>query len=542
MSDRAVSFILKTLFILTLSVLTLSAHAELPVARGSATDKGASTVEPEPEWLYTLKPGESFAKAANKLLNNHHNPRQLLQYNAIDRTRALTEGDSIRVPLAWLKQEPSPARATSVSGNVQLISSGGRGKRPLTNDALIRVGDEVISAEGSALITLADGSEVRLSPNSRLIFNRLTQFGKTGMADTRLRLNRGGVRTRVKPVTKGDTRFEIETPSAVAAVRGTAFALQTGGAATHLQVTEGTVEFGIPGKLHRVPAGYSATISGNRPNIQRMPAAPVITRLPTPLTQLPAEVTWEAGSTTHYRLDIFEAESGHWVENRKVAGNQFKISRLDNGRYEMQLAALDPQGAAGMPAVRLFEVDLQAYAANLVSPDEGDSTNDDMPEFRWSLNGSNELARIEIAEDKAFNNLVATSEWAPETTALPSRPLKAGEYYWRVVTEAGGNSVAASPSRKLTVNGTLPPVRIISVNYIDSQVRVFWESLAEASKYRVQLADSADFNNVIKEATLKETTAALRLVPGRRYFIRLKALTDGPLHSQWGPGRELYLE
>ena len=103
----------------------------------------------------------------------------------------LGEGDRIRIPLSWLKRQPNPARVTSVSGGVQLISGINGRKKPLTKDALIRVGDEVLSGRGAATITLADGSEVRLSPDSRLIFNRLTQYGKSGMVDTRLRLNRG---------------------------------------------------------------------------------------------------------------------------------------------------------------------------------------------------------------------------------------------------------------------------------------------------------------------------------------------------------------
>lgn len=165
-----------------------------------------------------------------------------------------------------------------------------------------------------------------------------------------------------------------------------------------------------------------------------------------------------------------------------------------------------------------------------------------MPEFRWQLNGDNEVARVEVAEDRDFRNVIATSEWAPETAALPSRPLGPGKYYWRVVTEAGGNSVATTEPRELVVNGSLPPVRIISVNYIDSQVRVFWEKVDTATDYRLQLSEEPGFNNIIKEATLSDTTAALRLIPGRRYFVRLKALSDGPLQSRWGPGRELYLE
>src|SRR5690554_258208 len=545
MTEPSLSSITKAFLMLMLLALGMPAGAELSITRGSATTVASSTRETVPEWIYTLKRGESFAEVASDLLVTQHSPAQLLRYNAIANAAILGEGDRIRIPLSWLKRQPNPARVTSVSGSVQLISGIDGRKRTLTEEALIRVGDEVLSAAGAATITLADGSEVRLSPNSRLIFNRLTQYGKSGMVDTRLRLDRGEVHTRVKPVIEGGARFEIETPSAVAAVRGTAFSLHAGPEGTHLQVTEGVVDFGSPKQIQRIPAGYSATVAsnnGNKLSIRKMPPAPELNPLPPVLSQLPAELTWTSSPASTYRLDIFETESGRWIESREVSGNRFDISRLDNGQYEIHLAAFDQQGMTGMPGILPIEVDLQARTAKLLAPENGGSVNDDMPEFRWELKGENEVARVEIAEDEAFRDLVATSEWAPGTTALPSRPLSPGQYYWRVVTEAGGNSVATTQPRKLVVNGTLPPVRIISINYIDSQVRVFWEKVDTAANYRMQLSEDPSFNDIIKEATLPDTTAALRLIPGRRYFVRLKALSDDPLESRWGPGRELYLE
>lgn len=548
MTEHRMPALIKAVLLLALLALGTPVCADLPITRGSAPTLTSVASNAAPEWIYTLTPGESFPEVANDLLLKSYSSSQLLQYNAIENPATLGEGDRIRIPLSWLKRQPNPARAASVSGNVQLISGIDGRKRPLTNGTLIRVSDEVFSGAGAATIVLADGSEVRLSPNSRLIFNRLTQYGKTGMVDTRLRLNRGEVHTRVKPVIEGGARFEIETPSAVAAVRGTAFSLQTGQEGTRLQVTEGVVDFGAPNQTQRIPAGYSATVASNssggnnKLSIRRMPPAPDINPLPPILTRLPAEMTWQQSTATDYRLDIFETDSGRWVESREVKGSRFDISRLDNGQYEVHLAALDPQGTAGMPGILPIEVDLKARTASLLTPENDGSVNDDMPEFRWTLNGENEVARVEIAEDDAFGNLVATSEWAPETTALPSRPLSPGQYYWRVVTEAGGNSVATTQPRKLIVNGTLPPVRIISINYVDSQVRVFWQKVDTAANYRMQLAEEPGFNNIIKEATLPDTTAALRLIPGRRYFVRLKALSDGPLQSRWGPGRELYLE
>jgi len=529
---------------LALAVVPGFAVAEWTVAQGSAPAPSYSA-ETMPEWIYTLQKNDSLASISESFLQNPRDSYRLLAHNGLSANTSLKAGQSLRIPIAWLKRQPEPARVSSLSGNVQHISGSDGRKTALTEQSLIRVGDELLLGAGSATLTLADGSELRVSPNSRLMFNRLTQYGKTGMVDTRLRLHKGEVHSRVKPLRENGSRFEITTPSAVAAVRGTAFTLQANANGTSIQVQQGAVDFGRPGKSQRIPAGYGASVAttgSDRLRIRQLPPAPEITPVEPVVSQLPLELSWQTTPAPAHRIDIFETSSGGWVQSRSVTSSQFPIDQLDNGQYEVHVAALDRRGIAGLPSVIPIEVELQAKTPTLVSPEHDASVDDDMPEFRWQLNGANEVARVEISQDPTFENLVSTSEWAPEGRALPSRALSPGTYFWRVATEAGGTSFAASEARQFTVNGTLPPVRIININYLDSQVRVFWEQADSAEKYRLQLSEEPSFQNIIKEADVPDTTASLRLIPGRRYFVRVKAVSEGPAASRWGPGRELYLD
>jgi hypothetical protein len=545
MSNSTIRILIARCLISASLVFCATAQAELSIGRGSEAGPSGFGASSVPEWTYTVQADESVQDIASRFLMKGIPSSRLLQHNNLMDLSQLKNGDTLKIPLSWLQQQPEPARAASVSGQVMVLSGRDGNKRPLTPGTLIRVGDELVSHSGSATVELADGSSLRLSPNSRLTFNRLTRYGKSGMVDTRLRLNDGEVETRVEPFEEDGSRFEIETPSAVAAVRGTMFSLRTDASGSDLRVTEGRVAFGPRGKTRVIPAGYSASTSMTNIrdlSIRRLPPAPELKPLPARLTALPQTLGWKSNGAPRYRVNVFDAESGRWLQNSTTDGTEYDLKLLDNGRYQVRLAALGNRGIAGMPALVDFEVDLQARAAELSSPAPGAGVNDDMPEFRWQLRGQNEVARIEIAEDQSFSNVIATSEWAPDPQALPSRPLSPGQYYWRVVTEAGGNSVATSEPRSLIVNGTLPPANIISINYVDKQVRVFWEKIDTASQYRLQLSEEPGFRNIIKEAELPGTTAALRLIPGRRYFVRVKALSDGPLESRWGPGRELFLE
>lgn len=548
MTDKAI-----TLFRFTLSksrgrllsALLLCLVAILPGLTSAEQNRARKQVSDATEWTYTLKSDESFAQVARQLLVSGTPVERLASYNRIRTPSDLAAGDSFRIPVAWLQQQPEPARVRGLSGKVQIRSASGGGLRSLSEGARVRAGDTIITRDGLATIELADGSVVRINPASSVVFNRLTRYGRAGMTDTRIRLERGGVSNRVKPMMEDGARFEIETPSAVAAVRGTAFSVQADARGSHIQVTEGSVDFGHKANQRTIPAGYGASVSKDPAEpvrIRRLPPAPATLPVAGPITGLPQDLAWEPNGATAYQVDILEASSGNWIRREQTRKPQVSLANLSNGQYQVEVAALSRNGTTGMPASTTIEVDLSAHAATLVEPAAEAELDTDQPRFRWDFQGKSERARVEIAKDDAFTETVASSDWSTQASATPSTPLPPGRYYWRVVTEAGGNSVATSETRTLVLNGTLPPVRVLSANYIDRQVRIFWEDLDEASGYLLQLSEDPSFEEIIKEATVDETTAALRLIPGRRYFVRLRAVSEGPLAGRWGPGRELFVE
>lgn len=530
------------------TVLTAApARAELAVAMGSGNGNPVAPVDSvgDPsDWTYTLKPGESFGQIVDELLKPSASAARLASYNHLSSPSSVGAGDQLRIPVAWLKQRPEPARVQGVNGHVRLRSAGSARVRPLTEGQRIMAGDTIITHQGMATVELADGSTIRINPGSSVVFNRLTRYGRAGMTDTRMRLERGGVSNRIKPLIEKGARFEIETPSAIAAVRGTAFALQTDGRGTDLQVTEGRVAFGVPGNIREIPSGYGASVDAGQSEmtILRLPPAPKANPLPDTINSMPAELSWQANGAPLYQVDILDGESGQPVRSEQTRNNRLPLDGLANGGYRAQIASLTSDGTPGMPADVSFQVDLAARAAELLTPAAGEAIDNARPSFSWRYQGESEKARVEIAKDSSFTDLVASSAWSRQQSARPSTALKPGDYHWRVVTEAGGNSVATSETRTVTINGTLDPVSVISANYIDRQVRIFWERNRDASGYLLQLSEDPSFEDVIKEATVDDTTAALRLIPGRRYFVRLRAVSEGPVVGRWGPGRELYVE
>jgi|AntDeeMetagen681_2_1112603.scaffolds.fasta_scaffold00047_35 hypothetical protein len=246
---------------LLLVMVMALAGTQTALARGSASAE-LKLAPPVPErsgdWTYTVRPGDSLKGISDRLLRAVRGQDDLVNYNNISTQQPLLPGETLKVPLTWLERSPKPARATSVTGTVFVHPHPETEHRQLGVGDRLNVGDEVRTTDGQAIIELADGSVLQIERHSRITFDRLTQYGRSGMVDIRMNLERGRVNTDVEPFEHRGSRFEIETPSAVAAVRGTAFSLESGRDGTLLEVREGEVWFGDGDERKTVLAGYSA--------------------------------------------------------------------------------------------------------------------------------------------------------------------------------------------------------------------------------------------------------------------------------------------
>ena len=166
----------------------------------------------------------------------------------------------------------------SVIGQVQVQRAGGATIGAAAGVG-VNVGDRIITgAGGHAVIILNDQSRMELGPNSTIT---LDQFTLTGTApQTRVSLFSGVLRSLVSTATGGaPANYQVHTPNAVAAVRGTRFdtaysenvirpGYQGCEKYTDVSVYQGTVNLapvGNAGAGVDVSAGYEATLPCDKP-------------------------------------------------------------------------------------------------------------------------------------------------------------------------------------------------------------------------------------------------------------------------------------
>jgi hypothetical protein len=147
---------------------------------------------------------------------------------------------------------PAAGVVTSVSGQVALYPAGATSPTELKLAGTLHAGDRIKSgANGKAVLVLTYGTRLNLSYNTDITLHDKTASGKgsaRGIASIKIALGELWAK-----VTKKDSKLEFETPSAVAAVKGTQPGFVVGGGDDPV-----TVFYLIEGALRLINANGSA--------------------------------------------------------------------------------------------------------------------------------------------------------------------------------------------------------------------------------------------------------------------------------------------
>jgi hypothetical protein len=170
------------------------------------------------------------------------------------------------------------ATLSQVRGLVEVRSADGDAWQTASVGEQVKAGSRIrTSPLADATLTFFDGSTTVIEPETEIAVVQLDTWQDGGGKAIVLRQQVGQTYSHVQPLLDPDARFEIRTPTAVMAVRGTAFALdvETDGT-TRVAVDEGVVDVTAGGSTVSVPAGQATEV---RP---QQPPAPILSKTPMP--------------------------------------------------------------------------------------------------------------------------------------------------------------------------------------------------------------------------------------------------------------------
>ncbi len=398
-------------------------------------------------WGYKIRPGDRLVDIAKSYQKNTEDWKRLQQNNGIADPQKLVPGRQINIPVADLRQGDPIAQAVLVHGDVQRLDKNAQPAGKLSSGDVLKMGESVQTGARSTLtIRFSDDSRMLVTENSKITLSSLINYGKTGMADTKVQVHQGGTDSQVSPQKGPVAHYEITTPAINLAVRGTGFRIQVaeGNGATRTEVAEGLVAGEGEGSQALIGNGYGLIAEPGKPLGQpvKLLEAPVLLATAGAVVRLPKVFEWQAmEGAVKYRLQLLATVQGNdaLIVDEVVQTTKAQWDDLPDGDYVLRVRGIDSIGLEGRNAVKVFKLSARPEAPVLSLPANASQVAEEKIFFRWESAPEAHEYRFQLAEDAQFQRVVALVPNIASQTRGVLLALPRGTYYWRVasVTNTG---------------------------------------------------------------------------------------------------------
>jgi hypothetical protein len=303
---------------------------------------------------YVVVPGDTLIGISQRLLRDPALWPEVQRLNQIKNPRRIPPTTQLRIPYEWLRAASQPFTIEVVVGVVDINGSRAAAGQAANAPATLKTG-----ADGFVIVRLVDGSRFRLRSNSELRVEVLDRLDADGATRTQVWLESGKVETDASTQRDGN-RFEVRSPLAITAVRGTNFRVGVNPQESFgtSEVIEGAVAVVAPTGAVAVEAGF-----GTRVEPGRALEAPV-RLLVAPDLSLTADnsgapnLLWETrpvdGAVAYFAQLTRTSVPQEVIATSQGAAPGGSFGALSDGEYGLQVAAIDRLGLEGATAVKVI--------------------------------------------------------------------------------------------------------------------------------------------------------------------------------------------
>ena len=429
-----------SLYIFSIALLFVSAVSH-------ADDIGTelkSVGNQETVWAYSVLKSDSFERIYQKYLNKHTDIIALSEYNHHPLSKQLQPAQIINIPVEMLRRTPKKAQVLLVYGDVNATSIAGGDTHKLKKDDLLVAGDSLDTGKNSLVkLLFADGSKIDIQPNSNLSIQDSYQYVGKETFVTNLKLVKGRSQISANPEHVVGNTLKIQTPSAVAAVRGTQFRVAAEENVSLQETLEGRVAFSASGQEILLAKGYGSAAEKDKaplPPIQ-LPDAPDVSKLPKLFEHNSAEFNFPAqqGVVAWIGQLALDADFTQILNEQTAQSGKLVFADLTDGQYYLKLRTQDQHGLQSIDATHAFRVKAlpPEPLLELLEPLDGAVIPLAPTDLSWTPIPAATSYLVQVARDINFtdNLYVRHSSYSKLTI---NQSFGAGVFYWRVAVLSGG--------------------------------------------------------------------------------------------------------
>lgn len=493
------------------------------------------------DWIYTVVEGDNLWDLSEKHLDSELRFEQVRRLNNVEFPKRMQPGTRLRIPMKWIRSNPVPARIGAIRGKVALVRAGGVQEEQVSAGTTIGLGDILkTGADSSVAVVFADGSVITLHSASEMRFDHLSAHGETGMVDSRLHLIDGRLDTRVKPAVGPGSRFEIQTPSAISAVRGTEYraAVTTEGRGSNIEVLRGKVRVTGARKPRLVNAGFGTQIAMGKPPTRprKLLPAPKLDPVPARIRQLNWPLSWKAiEKAQSYRAEIsvdttFDVVAWEQVVNRP----RVPLPMLPDGDYQIRIRGIDQYGLEGKNIVQALRLDTHPQPPVPLLPQDGRTLRGEAAQLQWTASADADRYLLEIAADDDFQQIVLSQPDLNATRHEVNGITDPGIYHWRVTSiTADGELGPASAVRSWQLK-PVPEKVEPDVKPEDDRLVASWPHAGPNQTYQVQLAFNPQFSELEIDEVVSEPRIAFDQMGAQVRYLRVRSIEPDGYLGPWG--------
>jgi hypothetical protein len=428
--------------------LVLAGLMMQPVAPGVAhADTGLDSV------VYVVGKGDTLIDFARKYLVSIASYQQVQRLNHLASPTRIPVGFHLRVPRDLLRFDPISFRVASFSGPVSAVR--GAAAVSLQKGMMLEEGAQLqTGANGFVVLNGSDGSRVAMPSNSRIRMIHARRYVLLKAAEIDFRIEQGRAEVQAAKQ-KPQDQFQIRSPVAVSAVRGTMFRAGVDEAAAigTTEVIEGTVAVSSPRAELSVPAGFGAAAKASGEIAKEALLPPPVLVSPGKLQTEPSVHFDYAPSpaATRYHTQIArDASFDEVLAESESTAPQSDFAALANGAYFLRSTAIAASGLEGLGDVHSFRRQRVGLAA-----DTEQSSIPGTVRINWHVDGEGtSLFRFQLF-GAGSEAVPLIDEPGLTTPGMTMTGLKRGTYHWRlgvIQTTPEGSAEVWMPVQSFTIS------------------------------------------------------------------------------------------
>ncbi|RXJ90479.1 hypothetical protein CRV01_04785 [Arcobacter sp. CECT 8983] len=327
------------------------------------------------------------------------------------------------------------AQIVSKVGEVNLVDENGELLKKVEAGYKIKVGEFLETKDkSSATIKFVDNSIVIISEKSLVAMKKLKYDENSKQAITNLLLLKGKVESTVTNQDTFGSEYKVITPTLQLAVRGTIFNVAVEDDESRAFVTEGKIEASDGNKSLMLNTGYGVVVNDE---IKLSSPIKLLNKPTVDLNELSIKyykkyISWkELENAVKYHVQIFATSKYNTlIHDKYVNSTELSIDDLKDGKYKINIQAVDKYGLEGFRIEEYFDVKSNPLPPKIKNAKIDEETK--MILFNWEKSQEANKYIIEISKTRSFDNVLIRVTNLKSSLDSMSLPLQKGNYFIRM--------------------------------------------------------------------------------------------------------------